>query len=79
MLMLFVVRARRFWEAIEEKLNLMQFYPCGGGGLASGSFIVFKEYCQKPKYFCEPANANDIAISVRENKILLFFSPKFSG
>lgn len=61
-------------EAIEEKGEFDAiFTPCGGGGLASGSFIVFKELLPKAKIFtCEPANANDVAISVRENKIFAF-------
>ncbi len=61
-------------EAIEEKGEFDAiFTPCGGGGLASGTFIVAKELSPKAKIFtCEPANANDVAISVRENKIFAF-------
>lgn len=49
------------------------FTPCGGGGLASGTFLSTKKLSPKAKIFtCEPAQANDVAISLRENKIFHF-------
>lgn len=46
------------------------FAPCGGGGLIGGCMIAAKGISSRIKVFgCEPANANDAAISVRENKI----------
>lgn len=49
------------------------FTPCGGGGLASGTFLSTKNLSPKAKVFtCEPLQANDVAISLRENKIFHF-------
>lgn len=49
------------------------FTPCGGGGLASGTFLSTKKLSPKAKIFtCEPLQANDTAISLRQNKIFHF-------
>ncbi len=49
------------------------FAPCGGGGLLSGCFLVAQKLSPKAKVFaCEPLNGNDVAISIRENKIFAF-------
>ena len=49
------------------------FMPCGGGGLAAGTFVAARELSPNAKIFaCEPKQANDVAISVRENKIFAF-------
>jgi len=49
------------------------FAPCGGGGLISGCFLAAKELSPNAKVFaCEPANANDVARSIREGKIVGF-------
>ncbi len=49
------------------------FAPCGGGGIVSGSFLAAQKLSPHTKTFaCEPANANDVAISLRENKIFHF-------
>ncbi len=49
------------------------FMPCGGGGLASGTFLAAQGLSPKAKIFaCEPLNANDVAISVREGVIFSF-------
>lgn len=49
------------------------FAPCGGGGLVSGCFLAAKEFSPKAKVFaCEPLNANDVARSVREKRIVGF-------
>jgi len=49
------------------------FAPCGGGGLVSGSYLATTGLSKNAKVFaCEPLNANDVAKSVRENKIFSF-------
>lgn len=49
------------------------FAPCGGGGLVSGCFLAAQKLSPKAKVFaCEPLNANDVARSVREGKIIEF-------
>lgn len=49
------------------------FTPCGGGGLASGTFLAAQKLSPQAKvYACEPLNANDAARSVREGKIFSF-------
>lgn len=49
------------------------FAPCGGGGLVSGAFLAAQKLSPNAKTFaCEPLNANDVAISIRENKIYSF-------
>jgi threonine dehydratase len=71
------------FEALEnlEKNNIFIdaiFTPCGGGGLASGSFLASQNFNKiennyKIKNFtCEPQNANDAAISVRTGKVFNF-------
>ncbi len=47
------------------------FAPCGGGGLASGSYLATLGLSPKAQTFaCEPLNANDAARSVRIGKIV---------
>lgn len=61
-------------EAIQEigEVDAI-FAPCGGGGLVSGCFLVAQKLSPKAKVFaCEPLNGNDVAISIRENKIFAF-------
>jgi threonine dehydratase len=49
------------------------FMPCGGGGLAAGTFLAAKKLAPKAKIFaCEPLQANDVAISIRQGKIFQF-------
>lgn len=49
------------------------FMPCGGGGLAAGTYLAAQDLSPKAKVFaCEPLNANDVAISVRDGKIFSF-------
>lgn len=49
------------------------FAPCGGGGLAAGSFLAAKKLSPAAKvYACEPLNGNDTARSIREGKIFSF-------
>jgi threonine dehydratase len=49
------------------------FVPCGGGGLAAGTFLAAKKLSPNAKiYACEPASANDVAISLRDDKIFHF-------
>lgn len=49
------------------------FAPCGGGGLVSGCFLAAQATSPQAKVFaCEPLNANDIARSIREGKIVGF-------
>lgn len=49
------------------------FMPCGGGGLASGTFLAAQELSPNAKvYACEPLNANDVALSVKNGKIYSF-------
>jgi threonine dehydratase len=49
------------------------FTPCGGGGLVVGSFLAAQKLSPQAKVFgCEPLNANDVAISLREGKIFHF-------
>lgn len=47
------------------------FAPCGGGGLVCGSYLAAQGLSKNAQVFaCEPANANDVARSVREGKII---------
>lgn len=49
------------------------FAPCGGGGLIAGCYLASLNQKNLPQvYGCEPLNANDAAISVREKKIFRF-------
>ncbi len=49
------------------------FVPCGGGGLASGTYLTTKLLSPNTKVFAgEPKQANDAAISFRTNKIFRF-------
>ncbi len=49
------------------------FASCGGGGLISGCFLAAQSLSPKAKIFaCEPLNANDVALSVREGRIVGF-------
>jgi threonine dehydratase len=51
------------------------FTPCGGGGLASGTFLAAKELNSKAKlFFTEPETANDACKSVRDGNIFRFDS-----
>lgn len=54
------------------------FVPIGGGGLASGSYLAIKHLNKKTKIFlAEPTLANDVATSLKSNKIFRFdHSPK---
>jgi len=46
------------------------FVPCGGGGLAAGSYMACKEMQSKAKlFFAEPLRANDACCSYRSGKI----------
>lgn len=47
------------------------FVPCGGGGLACGTYLAAQGLSSQAQVFaCEPANANDVARSVRAGKII---------
>lgn len=58
------------------------FAPVGGGGLVSGTYLAAQGYngtnrrggpmCPPKVFACEPKNANDVKISVRQNKIFAF-------
>ncbi len=49
------------------------FAPCGGGGLVSGCYLSALGLSPKAQVFaCEPKNANDAAISVKQEKIFSF-------
>jgi threonine dehydratase len=49
------------------------FVPCGGGGLASGAYIVANGFDYNPQVFAvEPENANDAQLSVKNNEIYRF-------
>lgn len=49
------------------------FIPCGGGGLVAGCYLAAQGLSQKTKIFaCEPIEANDSAISLRQNSIFSF-------
>jgi threonine dehydratase len=57
---------------IEKQIDAI-FVPCGGGGLASGAYIVANGFDNSPKVFAaEPENANDAQISVKNNEIYKF-------
>jgi threonine dehydratase len=63
------------FEQLAEKQKKIAavFMPCGGGGLASGVFLAARHLAPQAKVFaCEPLNANDVAISIRENRIFHF-------
>lgn len=72
-------QATACYEALKEmgEVDLISV-PVGGGGLASGSFLAKNGLSPQAKIIgCEPEIANDVAISVRENKIFSFSeSPK---
>ena len=59
-------------EALEEIGSVDAiFAPCGGGGLACGSYLAAQGLSPKAQVFaCEPANANDVARSIRAGKII---------
>lgn len=61
-------------EALEEIGEVSAiFAPCGGGGLIAGCYLAAKTLSPKAKILgCEPLNANDAAISIRDNKIFHF-------
>jgi threonine dehydratase len=61
-------------EAIEEAGEFDAiFAPCGGGGLISSCYLAASEQKNPAQVFgCEPTNANDAAISLREGKIFHF-------
>ncbi len=47
------------------------FVPCGGAGLAAGTYISVSNLCDNTKvYACEPLQANDAARSLRLGKIV---------
>lgn len=49
------------------------FAPCGGGGLISGCYLAAKGLSPKAQVFaCEPKNANDISISLKQGTIFSF-------
>lgn len=59
------------YEVLNELENVDAiFAPCGGGGLLSGTVISTNAMSPQTKVFgAEPLNANDAAISLRQNKI----------
>jgi threo-3-hydroxy-L-aspartate ammonia-lyase len=61
-------------EALEEIGEVEAiFAPCGGGGIVSGCFLAAQKLSPKAKVFaCEPLNGNDVARSIRENRIVAF-------
>jgi threonine dehydratase len=49
------------------------FMPCGGGGIAAGSYLATKLFHYRTDVFaCEPLIANDAYLSVQQNKIFRF-------
>ncbi len=49
------------------------FLPCGGGGIAAGSYLATKLFHYHTDVFaCEPLMANDAYLSVQQNKIFRF-------
>tara|TARA_Y100000389_G_C17471274_1_gene531347 strand:- start:12189 stop:13133 length:945 start_codon:yes stop_codon:yes gene_type:complete len=57
---------------IDQQIDAV-FAPCGGGGLASGAYIVASGFDYNPKVFAvEPENANDAQLSVKNNEIYKF-------
>lgn len=49
------------------------FMPCGGGGLASGCYLAANSFTPSCKVVaCEPSNANDAFLSIKNNKIYSF-------
>jgi len=66
-------------EALMDLGNVSAvFGPCGGGALISGTCIAAKSFNQNIKVFAaEPKSANDVATSLKNNKIFRFSdSPK---
>lgn len=61
-------------EMLQEESGLSAiFIPCGGGGLVSGSYLATQEIAPQVKiYACEPLQANDAAISVKQDNIFSF-------
>ncbi|MBU6951669.1 serine/threonine dehydratase [Hahella sp. HN01] len=59
------------YEALHELGEVdAVFAPCGGGGLVSGTLIATRALAPKAEMIAaEPLQANDAAISLRENKI----------
>lgn len=62
-----------------EKLNKENikidaiFTPCGGGGLLSGALVAAKAFKEEPQVWgCEPKNANDAILSLKNGKIFKF-------
>jgi threonine dehydratase len=62
------------FEVLKQDKNFDAiFVPCGGGGLASGTYLTTKLLSPKTKVFAgEPRQANDAAISFRTKKIFRF-------
>ncbi len=62
------------FEVFKEDSNFdAMFVPCGGGGLASGSYLSTKLLAPHTLVFAgEPKQANDAAISFRTNKVFRF-------
>lgn len=62
------------YEALQKIENINSiFAPCGGGGLMSGTFLATKLFSEDIKLFGgEPANCNDAAISLKQNKLHIF-------
>jgi len=61
-------------EVLEDGLlPTAVFTPCGGGGLLSGSTVVFRELAPKAAlYGVEPVSANDAARSYRSGSLFRF-------
>jgi len=61
-------------EVLEDGLlPTAVFTPCGGGGLLSGSTVVFRELAPKTAlYGVEPVSANDAARSYRSGSLFRF-------
>lgn len=62
------------FEVLKDDQNYNAiFVPCGGGGLASGTYLTTKLLSPSTMVFAgEPKQANDIAISYHTNKIFRF-------
>jgi threonine dehydratase len=62
------------FEVLKDNQNYNAiFVPCGGGGLASGTYLTTKLLSPDTMVFAgEPKQANDAAISYRTNKIFRF-------
>lgn len=62
------------YEALKEIGEVDAIFgPLGGGGLISGTYLAAQGLSPNSKVFgCEPLNANDAKISVRDNKIFSY-------